>query len=168
MDGSTPPTPGCQFSLLHPGKNQCSHGELYLPVVVWHPPGDPGRRDIVFYLDGSTLCWEIVWKGTMENGTNTTKDFLCWVVPVGILTEKDKHVAEEPPKHLYSKKLHLFLIHRKITHFMWKQCPLFHCQAKTHILYSDLNLPFSVLQLHTEIPLGIQMFLMLIFMLHFI
>lgn len=74
--------------------------------------------DIVFYLDGSTLCWEIVWKGTMENGTNATKDFLCWVVPVGILTEKDKHVAEEPPKHLYSKKLHLFLIHRKITYFM--------------------------------------------------
>lgn len=118
MDGSTLPKPGSQVSLLHPDKNEGSHGELYLPIAVWHPPEDPGRRDIVFYLDGSTLHWEIVWKGTMENATNTTKDFLCWVVPVGILTEKDKHVAEEPPKHLYSKKLHLYLIHRKITYFM--------------------------------------------------
>lgn len=118
MDGSTPPKPGCQVSLLHPGKNEGSHGELYLPVSAWHPPGDAGRRDTVFYLDSSTLYWEIVWKGTMENGINTSKDFLCWLVPVGILTEKDKHVAEEPPKHLYSKKLHLYLIHRKITYFV--------------------------------------------------
>lgn len=66
MDGSTPPKPGCQVSLLHPGKNEGSHGELYLPVVVWHPPGDPGRRDMVFYLDGSTLSCKIVWKDTME------------------------------------------------------------------------------------------------------
>lgn len=105
MDGSNLPKPGCQVSLLHPGKNEGSHGELYLPDLVWHPPGDPERRDILFYLDGSTLCWEIVWKGTMENGTNTTKDFLWWVVPVGILTEKDKHIAGERPQASLFKEI---------------------------------------------------------------
>lgn len=111
------------------------------------------------------LFGRIQWK----NGTNTTKDFLCWVVPVGILTEKDTNMLQKnPPKHLYSKKLHLYLIQRRITYFMWKHCPLFCCQAKTHILYSDLNLPFFVIQLHTEIPLGIQLFLILTFMPNFI
>lgn len=59
----------------------------------------------MFYLDGSTLHWEIVWKGTMENGANTTEDFLCWVVPVGILTEKDKHIAEEHPQASLLKEI---------------------------------------------------------------
>lgn len=102
----------------------------------------------------------------MENGTNTIKDFLCWVVPVGILTEKDKHIAEHPQASLFkeitsvsnSQENNILYVETLST------IPL----PSQDILYSDLNLQFSILQLHTEIPLGIQMFLMLTFMFDFI
>lgn len=78
----------CTFLLL-PGTHleiQGEETECFTPIAA-HGSG--------------RLFGRIQWK----NGTNTTKDFLCWVVPVGILTEKNKHVAEEPPQASLLKEI---------------------------------------------------------------
>lgn len=103
----------------------------------------------------------------MENGTNTTKDFLWWVVPVGILTEKDKHIAGERPQASLFKEI-TSVSNSQENNILYVETLSTIPLPSQDILYSDLNLQFSILQLHTEIPLGIQMFLMLTFMFDFI